>query len=289
VEVNNSLVTITGLFIYPVKSLQGISLQQARLRQQGLKYDRQWMITDEKGRFITQREIPQFAFIETKLTDNALVLSMKEQGEVAISLMRELEQSDSEDVIVFRDRCKAFDEGDEVANWLQAALDGFTKKKLRLKRFDTSQKRPVEPDVIKERADTYFADAYPLLICNESSLEGLNQQLIKNGYGAVEMKRFRPNIVVNGISSFLEHRITELADQDSNPLLGLRKPCQRCKITTINPETSSISNPKEPLASLMEVNQLESLSGAYFGENAIVLKGEEVNLECGMQLKVKSF
>ena len=48
---------ITDLYIYPVKSLKGIALKEVNTGLRGFQYDREWMITDSKYHFISQREI----------------------------------------------------------------------------------------------------------------------------------------------------------------------------------------------------------------------------------------
>jgi len=58
---------VTGLFIYPVKSCGGIKLSETHLLGTGLAHDRQWMLVDADGRFVTQRTHPAMALIQTTL------------------------------------------------------------------------------------------------------------------------------------------------------------------------------------------------------------------------------
>ena len=66
---------ISELYTYPVKSLAGISLETAELERTGIRYDRQWMVVEPDGTFMTQREFPQMALIETNIVDGRLQLS----------------------------------------------------------------------------------------------------------------------------------------------------------------------------------------------------------------------
>ena len=73
---------ISALHIYPVKSLGGISLQEATLTSKGLMYDRNWMLLDENGVFMTQRKYPKMALILTKIKNGQLIFSYKETGSI---------------------------------------------------------------------------------------------------------------------------------------------------------------------------------------------------------------
>jgi Uncharacterized Fe-S protein len=54
---------LSEINIYPVKSLKGISLNEAMVEDRGLRHDRRWMLVDEKNQFLTQREFPVMARI----------------------------------------------------------------------------------------------------------------------------------------------------------------------------------------------------------------------------------
>ncbi len=282
----NQKVTVISLYIYPVKSLKGIALQQAQLTPQGLAFDRHWMITDEEGRFVTQRQLPQLTLITTQLTDSHLLLSYPGLADLAIPLNKEFSSAPIEQLKIHADVCSGFDEGQQASDWLTEAMQQHWGKRLFLKRFNVQQQRPVEPEFLAEQADTHFADAYPILVCNQASLDKLNQELQRQGEQTVSMERFRPNIVIEGLPAFAEDKVNELAAEDLSIRIGLRKPCQRCKMTTIDPQTGAINNPKQPLKTLISLNHFEDLKGAYFGQNAIVLQGASKQLNSGSSLLV---
>ena len=48
--------TVSQLFIYPIKSLGGISVNEAKITDRGLEYDRRWMLVDNDHQFLTQRK-----------------------------------------------------------------------------------------------------------------------------------------------------------------------------------------------------------------------------------------
>ena len=41
---------LSQIWIYPVKSLGGISLQKAQLQERGLQHDRRWLVIDSDNR-----------------------------------------------------------------------------------------------------------------------------------------------------------------------------------------------------------------------------------------------
>jgi uncharacterized protein YcbX len=178
------VITLAALHIYPVKSCRGIATAAALLTDAGLEHDREWMIVTPEGRFVTQREEPRLARIITAIADGALMLSTEEAGACAVPLDR---VGRTADAVVWRDRCTAFDQGDEPARW----LSGLLGRELRLVRFDPRHER------LSDRAWTggiaarnRFSDGYALLAISRASLADLNARLP----APLPMNRFRPNL-----------------------------------------------------------------------------------------------
>ncbi|WGZ94344.1 MAG: MOSC N-terminal beta barrel domain-containing protein [Candidatus Thiothrix putei] len=275
--------TISSLHLYPVKSLQGMTLDEATLTTQGLAFDRQWMLVDAEGKFVTQRQIPRLASIGVRLTSDHLVL--EHAGLPALSIALEPIPAKRCEVLVWRDTCIGCEEGDAASRWLTQAVGQWQGADLRLVRFAPEGVRPVDPVYMDgDSADTAFSDGYPFLIVSEASLDALNAQLLANGADAVPMARFRPNIVLNGMSAFEENDCKTLTSADSSYAFTLRKPCQRCKTTTVDQRTGVIANPKEPLRTLTAMNPYPHLTGAYFGQNATLIAGSGRLIKVGDQL-----
>ncbi|MFB9144959.1 MOSC domain-containing protein [Halomonas alkalicola] len=271
---------ITQLAIYPVKSLGGIALDDARLTAEGLAWDRRWMVVDDVGRFVTQRQLPAMASIRVTLEPDALVLAHPGVAPLRVALAAR--QQERLSVTVWKDRCDALDEGAEARDWLAAALGDLRGSRLRLVRFAPDHLRPVEPHYLApgEWAHTAFADGYPLLVASTASLVELNRRLAAKELSPVPMSRFRPNIVIEGAEPFAEDGWQALGPTDGRWRLGLRKPCQRCKITTVDQHSGEIPVPGEPLRTLVEMNP-RLAPGGYFGQNAILLAGEGETLSVG--------
>ncbi len=264
------MIQITDLFIYPVKSLKGIALDNSQTGQRGLEFDREWMITDNAYNFISQREIELMTTIETKIDTSSLILSSPQNRAIKVPL--ESNRINKVKVMVWDDYCDAYDEGDEASSWLTEALGTHKGSSLRLVRFDQKDKRLVPKKYLNGvHAESAFSDQFPYLITSWESLSKLNNSLLENNSKKVSMNRFRPNIVIKGLSDIEKMTLFNLTCEKGDYQFGLRKPCKRCKITTINQETGEVENPKEPLATLVKLKNSEESHGAFFGQNAILL------------------
>ena len=278
------MIQVTDIYIYPVKSLKGIPLKEAETGLRGFKYDREWMITDSDYQFLTQREIEAMATITVSIDQDFLLLRSPKGSELKIDLNSKREESVQ--VSVWDDICDAYDEGEAASYWLTDELGYWQGKTLRLVRFCSDRKRPVPEKYLQGReAESAFSDQFPYLITTWDSLKKLNEGLRENGKQEVTMARFRPNIVVSDIDSIENQTSLDLTSQDGHYEFGLRKPCKRCKITTINQDSGEIIDFKEPLLTLTSLNFSSENYGAFFGQNAILLSDQDCVVSVGDLLK----
>jgi len=274
------MIKVTDIYIYPVKSLKGIPLKEAETGLRGFKYDREWMVTDSDYQFLTQRQIETMATITVSITKDFLLLQSSKGNELKIDLNAKREES--VEVSVWEDICDAYDEGEDASYWLTDELGYWQGKTLRLVRFCSDRKRPVPTKYLHGReAESSFSDQFPYLITSWDSLKKLNEGLRENGKLEVTMARFRPNIVVNDVASIENQTSLDLISQDGNYEFGLRKPCKRCKITTINQDSGEIIDFKEPLSTLTSLKFSSENYGAFFGQNAILLSDKECIVSVG--------
>lgn len=278
-------VIISQLCLYPVKGMHGITLSEAELTVRGLKFDRNWMLIDETGLFLTQRNLPALATI--RVTINGTELRLEKPGISEFTLPVATNGLEKRTTEVWGDQCEVFDCGEDVSGWLTDTLGTHKGRKLRLVRFNDDFRRHVDKTYLKgESSHTAFADGFPYLITSESSLNRLNERLIEGGSEPVPMDRFRPNIVIKGMGAFRENRIDELVSADGRYRLGIRKPCKRCKVTTVDQDRGTISDASEPLRTLTLMNTVPGLHGAYFGQNATLLYPEGGIIRVGDKLVV---
>jgi len=268
---------ITGLYIYPVKSMQGIALQQAQLTPRGLRYDRLWMVVRASGRFVTQRDIPRMALVQTGLNGDGVVLSMKGHGSITIPF--DFDDAESIETRVWGDVCQTVDQGEAVSQWLSAALG--SEEPLRLVRMRPGFVRPQNhPEIFGEDTSVDFADAAPFLVANEASLDHLNLVLESRSLSPVPMNRFRPNIVLRDLEPFAEHEIAGLSTESCQ--LQMRAPCERCVVTTIDQATGEKDPQRQPFKTLQEINPVPGKEKApAFAQYATLALGDQERIAVG--------
>ena len=275
--------SIAQLWIHPVKSCAGVAVQAAELTPTGLAWDRSWMVVDSEGDFVTQRELPRLALVQPAFKLGQLVL--RAPGMLALHLS--LEGADSPlKVRVWDDIVDAWDMGDVAAQWFSDFLEPDAPadlKRLRLVRFDPEVKRLCSAKWTGERESvTQFADGFGVLVASTASLDELNARLAQAGEAPVDMRRFRPNIVLGGVEAADEDRIGTWRVHTPEGVAALEnvKPCARCPIPNIHPDTA-VSTPAVNDA-LQAYRQDPRLNGAItFGMNAIVLEGDGLILRVG--------
>ncbi|KMQ74222.1 MOSC domain-containing protein [Marinobacter subterrani] len=243
---------VHSLFVYPVKSLAGIEVDRFDIDDFGPAGDRRWMIVDDDRRFVTQREMPELARVATILAEERVVIDIPGEGRfplVATDLALR--------VLVWRDWVPAII-GRPEAN---EALSRFCGRSLRFVYMPDSSFRRVDAVRVEAYRRVGFADGFPFLVTNTASLSELNGRLDT----PVEMRRFRPNIVVEGVGPWDEDNWQQLVIGDNR--LSIVKPCSRCVMTTVDPATGQKDTALQPLRTLSGYRKTSD--GVIFGQNAI--------------------
>lgn len=258
---------VSALSIYPVKSLRGIELQEAEVTPMGLKWDRFWMVVNQDGLFMSQRNLPKMAEISTAITNDYLVLSHASSADLKVPLA--LLEGQEREVKVWKSECKALDEGEEVSNWLTDVLGEYRGQSLHLVRMAPDFDRLVSQNHTEGTLHhTYFADGYPFLVVAQSSLQALNSELQSNQHKTVAMDRFRGNIELVDSDAFAEHHSQYLSNSDGMAF-HLCKPCERCKVITQDQLSGEVLEPQQPLKTLFGMTHVDA-KGAFFGQNAVL-------------------
>lgn len=271
---------LSELILYPIKSCAGISVREATLTNAGLSvdavYDREWMVVDSDGRFLTQREFPRMALISPRLRIDTLEL--RAPGMLRLEIPLGLPDPDEEKTIeveVWDDKVLAYDCDDTTAAWFSNAIG----TPCRLVRFHAGAHRTTSTRWTGGvEAPTLFSDGYPVLVVGSASLADLNEKLAAAGREAVPMNRFRPNIVIDGIDAFEEDYADsfEIGQARLKPV----KPCPRCPIPSVD-QATGVPGP-DPLDILGTYRAKPALDGAIcFGMNSIVVEGDGTRLHVG--------
>ncbi len=260
------LMQMTQLWNYPIKSCAGIESSSVRITSAGPAFDREWMVTDASGQFLTGRVHPKLVLVSAVPTISGLSLHAPGMPELVVRrvLYNRLRQTG---VWAYR-----FDAwwGDQVADeWFSRYL-GIT---ARLLYIGANSNRALRADPSIRFS---FADGYPFLLIGETSLADLNSRLDN----PVSMRNFRPNMVVSGAEAFAEDqwkriRIGEVEFEHM-------KPCDRCVFTTIDPDTAQPSADMQPLRTLGTYRR--TAGGVMFGQN-LVARGTGV-IRVGDQVEV---
>lgn len=257
------MMNLSEINIYPVKSLKGIGLSKSSVDMRGLHHDRRWMLVDADGQFMTQREFPKMALIETGVNGSGLKVRF-DGRELAVP--DEAENGPVE-VGIWEGPVDAAMFGDEVNGWFSDVLE----VDCRLVTMPETTRRliPAEFAVRPGEDHVSFADGYPFLLIGEGSLAELNMRLQETAgettaFRPVPMNRFRPNFVVAGADAFAEDTWKKVRIGET--VFHFVKPCGRCVMPTVDQETG-VKDGKEPLKTLASFRTVNGK--VLFGQNLI--------------------
>ena len=246
---------LSGLFVYPIKACGGIALEQADVVERGLAFDRRYMLVDRTGTFITQREVPRLCLATTAFERDSIVVSAP--GAAALALPRALGPGADFERHVYQ-VWASFGNAlrhPEGSRWFSE----FLNDEVSLVYMPDSERRDVNPARARPGDIVSFADGYPMLLISEASLSDLNARL----EAPLEMRRFRPNLVISECAPYAEDAFE--AVQIGAVSLRAVKRCDRCVVTTIDPETGTRG--KEPLRTLSHYRLQDNK--VWFGMNLI--------------------
>jgi len=252
---NMENLVLSEIWIYPIKSLGGISLDSALITKRGLEHDRRWMLVDENSVFLTQRNFHEMALLKVEMDKNGLIISHKTKSKGIIKIPFDAKPLKHLEVEIWDDKCDAYTVSSVANKWFSAVLN----QKCRLVYMPEDSLRQLDRRYANEGDITGFSDGYPILILGESALDNLNNRLDES----VSMNRFRPNLVFKGGKPNEEDNWQEFEIGEAT-FLGA-KPCARCVVTTIN-QDNGVSG-KEPLKTLATYRK--EGKKILFGQNVI--------------------
>jgi uncharacterized protein len=246
-------IRLSALHVYPIKSCGGAAVEEWEVDERGLRHDRRWMLVDETGGFITQRQHPRMALIGVRIEADRLVVSAPEMP----SLQVPFSPPESEPMLasIFADLVETLPVGAEADRW----FGKFLGVRCSLVHLPDASVRAVDPDYGEAGDRVALADGFPFLLISEASLADLNARLEHS----LPMNRFRPNLVVAGCEPFAEDGWSRVRIGAIS--LRVVKPCARCVITTVDQGTGLKG--KEPLRTLATFRR--SGTKVLFGQNLV--------------------
>ncbi|WP_210517838.1 MOSC domain-containing protein [Hymenobacter terricola] len=247
---------LTGLYLYPVKSLGGYAVAEADVTARGLRHDRRWLLVDERNRFMTQRQQLDMALLAVAPAYNGFLISHRQRPEL-LPLFVPFEATPDRTlfVTVWDDIMWAWRGTPEADEWLTATLG----RPVRLVYMSDMVRRDVEPELNPEGQLVSFADGYPFLLIGDAALADLNTRLAQ----PVPMNRFRPNLVFGGGAPYDDDSWENFQIGDV-PFRAVRG-CGRCVLTTIDQATATKNPAGDPLRTLATYRKAEN--STLFGQN----------------------
>ncbi|MEO8311225.1 MAG: MOSC N-terminal beta barrel domain-containing protein [Caldimonas sp.] len=269
--------SLDSIHVYPVKSCAGTAPREALLTETGFDLDRQWLVVDGAGNFVTQRELPRMALIQTTLKSSELVLRAPGMLALHVAVDRVEERTEVE---VWGQRVGAFDMGALCAQW----FSDFLGRPLRLARFDPEAPRYADRKWTGDiAAANAFQDGFPLLVASAASIDEVNRRLGAAGHAPVTLARFRPNLVLGGIDANAEDHLDEIvfAAAEGTVRLKLVKPCTRCSIPDVDPASGVAGHAVGDVLASYRADP--RMGGAItFAMNAVIVEGVDCTLKAGM-------
>lgn len=253
---------VSRLSTYPVKSLSATDHQTILARPRGLEGDRRWMIVDTDDRFLTRREVPGLALVACQWTSGRLQLRVR-----GITCEVSVPQNAPRRVTVWKSMVEAEDAGDAAAQFLTAALG----RDVRLVYMLETAMRPVDADFAPGH-HVSFADGFPALLTTSASLAALTDAL----EAPLDMARFRPNIEVEDApEAWIEDTWRRIRVGAAE--FAVVKPCERCVMTTQDPDTGETDGTNEPLRTLGRLHR-STKGKIIFGQNLVVVTAGQISV-----------
>lgn len=256
------MVTLSRLYVHPIKSMRGLELSHAQVGESGLAFDRIFMITDPDGTFITARQYPQMVRFTPALLINGIFITAPD-GQSRTVTFSEFSQERSP-TEVWGNHFSAHIAPNEINQWLSTYLNRDV------------QLRWVGPELtrrVKNRPEVplSFADGFPYLLINEASFEALQARCPAN----IVIEQFRPNLIIRDAAPFAEDSWQTIRIGDV--IFDLVKPCSRCILTTVNTESGRKHPQGEPLRTLQQFRTAEN-GDVDFGQNLIARNNGVIRL-----------
>ncbi len=226
------------------------------------------MLVDDGGVCLTQRTLPKMALMVPRFDGEDLIVEAPAM--MPLRIRGWSGEGDWVQVRIWDDELRVPHPNPAASEWFSS----FLGQSCRLVHLPDAVVRPVQAPYDKVPWQVSLADGFPLLVLGQSSLDLLNNKLP----APVGMARFRPNVVIAESTAHEEDgwQLIRIGAVE----LALVKPCERCAIPLVDPETAKTG--VEPLRTLAKYRKLPN--AVKFGQNALVITPGL--LRVGMQVQV---
>ncbi|XP_069767934.1 molybdenum cofactor sulfurase isoform X2 [Narcine bancroftii] len=260
----NEFVTLTNIYLYPIKSCAPIEVKKWPIGKHGLLYDRAWMIANHNGICLSQKQEPRLCLIHPHIDLEQGIMTINAEGMDPIMVSLE-EESETQSSLQFcqtkvcGDRVKGLGCGENVAEWISTFLERQSYLFRQSSDFQRVMKKHKEGQSLTQAPSLSLVNEAQYLLINKASILHLKEQILQRG-GTCDSNSaaaltteelihcFRANLVISTMRPYEEDEWTEIIiDGVSSPfqIVGL---CSRCQMICINQENGKRS--KEPLQTL---------------------------------------
>jgi len=246
---------LSSIYAYPLKSGAAVSHPSSVVQRRGLVTDRRFMVIGADNKFVTGRQQPRMTLVR--------VLADKDRSTFEAPGMPVLEivhpvAGERVDTAVWDVAVQPLLAPAHANAWIST----FLGMDCRIVYMDENCIRAVKSqyDGRYGRDDdvTSLADAFPLLLVTQSSLDVLNSKLA----APVPVLRFRPNLVVDGTLPHAEDGWKRIRIGTTE--FELMKPCVRCVFLTVDTVHGAFDPTREPLRTLLTYRRTPD--GVTFGQ-----------------------
>lgn len=247
--------TLTRIVIYPVKSFAGMGVPRWEIGPFGFKHDREWMLVNSAGRFLSQRKQPQMSQFSATIEDDHLHIWHVKDPQDRHQFPLDFYPDEEIEVSVWGGKAIGLVYSNEINEWISERLG----REARLVRVKPGTERKSNPDFKKANFEVVFQDGFPFLLMGYATLDDLNNRL---GF-SVPMNRFRPNLVFSGGAAFDEDTWDEFKIGEHT--FYAVKPCSRCILINVD-QVSGEATP-QPLNMLSTYRKVDG--EIMFGQNLV--------------------
>jgi len=262
---------VSELTVYPIKSCKGNPVVSSVITTTGLENDRLFCVVDDKNNFISARTNPAMVLIQSSVIDEEGDLRMKISApdfelSLCVPIIKESKDVKPKIITLWGQECHAIDQGDVAADFFSQFL---MKPDLRLMYVIDGGRPNIDPlapagDVVS------FADGFGYLLTSQDSLADINHKIYQDCGSHIDMRRFRPNIVVGGVKWPYEEDTWRMIKVGDDAVFENVKMCARCRLTTVDPDLGILSENGQPLDALNRYRMLsKEIKSPFFGVNLV--------------------
>eukprot|EP00927_Polykrikos_kofoidii_P073715 TRINITY_DN69733_c0_g1_i1.p1 TRINITY_DN69733_c0_g1~~TRINITY_DN69733_c0_g1_i1.p1 ORF type:complete len:391 (-),score=62.12 TRINITY_DN69733_c0_g1_i1:67-1239(-) len=301
---------VCDLLVYPLKSGAEVKSQRETVTALGFEGDRFFQVTDATGRYVTPRDsfggenalhpgsanlfqvhcehVPGVRLTLSKQGFPPFLVDLKNGTTTQVSsiILGVARPNDSKEHLL--------DHGDEVARWLQEAtgIHGARLQSIGSPYGRVVVENPKQGDApTSKEFPLSLADEAPYLLTTTASLLDLKRRIFWMGnFSAsfkVDMRRFRPNIVVDGTLPWEEDTWKRIRIGRAEFEVWQR--CGRCVMTTIDRDTLKRDKMLPWLRSFRErpgADGKQASAQVNFGMHIIAVSGIPSEIAVGDTLEV---